>query len=50
MKHLRSFGEMAVVAIHEEKKMIMRLKLDNRGKTCMLLDMQMAIMEMCTGS
>ena len=37
MKHLRSFGEMAVVAIHEEKKMIMRLKLDNRGKTCMFV-------------
>ena len=33
MKHLRSFGEMAVVAIHEGKTM--RSKLDNRGKTCM---------------
>ena len=35
MKHLRSFGEMAVVAIHEGKKMIS--KLDNRGKTCMFV-------------
>ena len=33
MKHLRTFGEMAVVAIHEGK--MMRSKLDNRGKTCM---------------
>ena len=35
MKHLRSFGGMAVVAIHEGKKM--RSKLDNRGKTCMFV-------------
>ena len=35
VKHLRSFGEMAVVAIHEGKKM--RSKLDNRGKTCMFV-------------
>ena len=35
MKHLRFFGEMAVVAIHEGKKM--RSKLDNRGKTCMFV-------------
>ena len=35
MKHLRSFGEMAVVAIHEGK--MMRSKLDNRGKTCMFV-------------
>ena len=35
MKYLRSFGEMAVVAIHEGKKM--RSKLDNRGKTCMFV-------------
>ena len=35
MKHLRSFGEMAVGAIHEGKKM--RSKLDNRGKTCMFV-------------
>ena len=35
MKHLRSFGEMAVVAIHEGKTM--RSKLDNRGKTCMFV-------------
>ena len=35
MKHLRSFGEIAVVAIHEGKKM--RFKLDNRGKTFMFV-------------
>ena len=35
MKHLRSFGEMAVVTIHEGKKM--RSKLDNRGETCMIV-------------
>ena len=35
MKYLRTFGEMAVVAIHEGKKM--RSKLDNRGKTCMFV-------------
>ena len=35
MKHLISFGEMAVVAIHEGKKM--RFKLDTRGKTCMFV-------------
>ena len=34
-KHLRTFGEMVVVAIHEGKKM--RSKLDNRGKTCMFV-------------
>ena len=34
-RSLRSFGEMAVVAIHEGKKM--RSKLDNRGKTCMFV-------------
>ena len=33
MKHLRTFGEMAVVAIHEGKKM--SSKLDTRGKTSM---------------
>ena len=32
MRSLRKFGEMAVVAIHEGKKM--RSKLDDRGKTC----------------
>ena len=32
MKYMRTFGEMAFVAIHEGKKM--RSKLDNRGKTC----------------
>ena len=46
MKHLRSFGEMAAVVIHEEK---MRSKLDNRGKHACLLDMQMIILEMYTG-
>ena len=35
MKPLRSFGEMAVVAIHEGEKM--RSRLDNRGKTCMFV-------------
>ena len=35
MKHLRSFGEMAVVAIHEGKKM--RSKLDTRWKTSMFV-------------
>ena len=34
-KYLRTFGEMAVVGIHEDKKM--RSKLDNRGKTCMFV-------------
>ena len=35
MKHMRTFGEMAVVAIHVGEKM--RSKLDNRGKTCMFV-------------
>ena len=35
MKYMRTFGEMAVVAIHEGKKM--RSNLDNRGKTCMFV-------------
>ena len=35
MKYMRTFGEMAVIAIHEGKKM--RSKLDDRGKTCMLV-------------
>ena len=34
-RNLRTFGEMAVAAIHEGKKM--RSKLDNRGKTCMFV-------------
>ena len=34
-RSLRTFGEKAVVAIHEGKKM--RSKLDNRGKTCMFV-------------
>ena len=34
-RSLRTFGEMAVVAIHEGTKM--RSKLDNRGKTCMFV-------------
>ena len=32
---MRTFGEMAVIAIHEGKKM--RSKLDDRGKTCMFV-------------
>ena len=35
MKYMRTFGEMAVVAIHEGKKI--RSKFDNRGKTCMFV-------------
>ena len=35
MRCMRTFGEMAVVAIHEGKKM--RSKLDNRGKTCIFV-------------
>ena len=35
MKYMRTFGEMAVVAIHEGKRM--RSKLDTRGKTCMFV-------------
>ena len=35
-RNLRTFGEMAVVAIHEGKKI--RSKLDNRGKTCIFVD------------
>ena len=35
MKYMRTFGEMAVIAIHEGKKM--RSNLDNRGKTCMFV-------------
>ena len=46
MKHLRSFGEMAIVAIHEGKKM--RSKLDNREEHACLLDMRMIILEMYT--
>ena len=34
-RSLRTFGEMAVIAIHEDKKM--RSKLDDRGKTCMFV-------------
>ena len=34
-RSLRAFGEMAVIAIHEGKKM--RSKLDDRGKTCMFV-------------
>ena len=34
-KSLRTFGEMAVIAIHEGKKM--SSKLDDRGKTCMFV-------------
>ena len=35
MRCMRTFGEMAVIAIHEGKKM--RSKLDDSGKTCMLV-------------
>ena len=35
MKYMRTFGEMAVIAIHEGKEM--RSKLDNRGKTFMFV-------------
>ena len=35
MKYMRTFGEMAVVAIHLDKKM--RSKLDNIGKACMFV-------------
>ena len=34
-KSLRTFGEMAVIATHEGKKM--RSKMDDRGKTCMFV-------------
>ena len=34
-RRLRTFGEMAVIAIHEGKKM--RSKLDDRAKTCMFV-------------
>ena len=34
-RSLRTFGEMAVIAIHEGKKM--RSKLDDRGKTCVFV-------------
>ena len=34
-RSLRTFGEMAVIAIHEGKKM--RSKLDDRGETCMFV-------------
>ena len=48
MKYMRIFGEMAVVAIHEGKKM--RSKLDNTGKHVYLLDMQKIMLGMNTGS
>ena len=35
MKYMRTSGEIAVLAIHEGKKM--RSKLDDRGKTCMFV-------------
>ena len=35
MRCMRTFGEMAVIAIHQGKKM--RSKLDDRGKTCMFV-------------
>ena len=48
MRCMRTFGEMAVIAIHEGKKI--RSKLDDRGKNACLLDMQMITLEMYTGS
>ena len=48
MKYIRTFGEMAVIAIHEVKKM--RSKLDNRGKNVCLLDMQKIMLGMYTDS
>ena len=36
MRSLRTFGEMAAIAIHEGKNM--RSKLDDRGKTCMFVE------------
>ena len=35
MRCMRTFGETAVIAIHEDKKM--RSKLNDRGKTCMFV-------------
>ena len=48
MRYMRTFSEMAVIAIHEDKKM--RSKLNGRGKHACLLDMQMITLEMCTYS
>ena len=48
MKYMRTFGEMAVIAIHEGKKI--RSKLDDRGKHACLLDIQMITLETCTDS
>ena len=48
LRCLRTFGEMAVIAIHEGKEM--NSKLDDRGEHACLLDMQMIILEMYTGS
>ena len=45
---LRIFGEMAVIAIHEGRKM--RSKLDDRGKTCMFVDMLKIMQKMCIDS
>ena len=47
-RSLRTFGEMAVIAIHEFKKM--RSKLDDRGKHACWLDMQMTTQKMYTCS
>ena len=47
-KFLRSFGEMAVIAISDGKKM--RSKLDTRGRTGILLAMLMTMLEMSTDS
>ena len=48
MNYMRTFGEMAVVTIHEGKNM--RSKLDNRGKHVCLLDMQKIMLGMFTDS
>ena len=48
MKFLRSFGEMAVIAINDDKKM--RSKLDIRGRTGFLFVMQMTMLVMFTDS
>ena len=48
MKFLRSFGEMAVIAISDGKKM--RSKLDTRGRTGNLLAMLMTMLGMSTDS
>ena len=48
MKHLRPFGEMALVDIHEGKRQ--DPSWTTEGNHACLLDMQMIILEMYTGS